>query len=174
MIRDTCADASASATGRSTQRRCRVCTGGHDDGPGPGRTESAGDDDHAVRQVGGRGWWVAGALGVREEERARPRFPAARSDQRAPNRGRFAVPDSDGERRGERLVSPGGGGGRPNGPARTEGRTCLPPAASPAPRGRSTASGARCARPGGGSHTPHPPHAGHRGPSPRLAALNQA
>lgn len=88
-----------------------MCTGGHDDGTGPGRTESAGDDDRAVRQVGGRGWCAAGALGVREEERARPRFPAARSDQRAPNRGRFAVPDSDGERRGERLVSPGGGGG---------------------------------------------------------------
>lgn len=87
-----------------------MCTGGHDDGTGPGRTESAGDDDRAVRQVGGRGWRAAGALGMREEERARPRFPAARSDQRAPNRGRFAVLDSDGECRGERLVSPAGGG----------------------------------------------------------------
>lgn len=63
-----------------------MCTGGHDDGPGPGRTESAGDDDRAVRQVGGQGWCAAGALGVREEERARPRFPVP-----APTRERLTV-----------------------------------------------------------------------------------
>lgn len=116
-----------------------MCTGGHDDGTGPGRTESAGDDDRAVRQVGGRDWCAAPwGCGRRSGQGRASPLPAPTRERLtvAASLYRTVTASAEGN-----VSCPRVEGGWPNGPAGTEGRTCLPPAASPAPRGRSTASG---------------------------------